>query len=558
MTTSELTDDQLRAEIEKNRALIKAAKRLDAVRRAHDDLLQYCALSMADPEDPEDAERSLFISTPQARLLTQIMEKVERREPGYKRVGVSIGPQFGKSQILTRSGPAWMQGRNPRLNVMVGAYNQDFANGFGDDVRALVTAPFHRQVFPNHKLRKGGQAKDELISNVGGKMSFVGVGGSGTGKPADVFLIDDPIRNDEDAQSAAYREKIWNWFTKVVNTRIRKHGAIVVVHTRWSEDDLLGRLCDPEHPERNTRYKGISDEWTYINIPAVIDDPKLAEALGLTLEVQTDPLVVEMFGSKPIATLWPDQFDLTFLAQQKRLDKRGFAALRMGQPAPEDGDYFKASDLVEYHSLTDIPAFTNTYGASDHAVSEKQRADKTVAGCVKVDSRDDIWVLPDMFWEKVETPETVEEILRQFKTYKPLLWWMEAELISKSFGPFLYKRMQEEKVYVAIDAVTPSKDKPTRARSIQGRLRMKKVHFPAFAPWWSAARNQLLKFPYGTHDDFVDWLAHIGQGLTKEVGGTVKKDDPDNVIRVGSIGWILKQSKQKALTDQRRKNVAGW
>lgn len=555
---TEQTDDQLRAELAQQRALIKAAKRLDAVRRAHDDLLTYMALSMPDPEDPEDAERSLYVATPQAKLLCQIMAKVERREPGYKRVGISIGPQFGKSQVLTRGGPAWMQGRNPRLNVMVGAYNQDFANGFGDDVRALVTSSFHHQVFPNHRLRKGGQAKDELISNVGGKMSFVGIGGSGTGKPADVFLIDDPIRNDEDAQSPAYREKVWNWFTKVVNTRIRKHGAIVVVHTRWSEDDLLGRLCDPEHPERKTRYKGIADEWTYINIPAVIEDKKLADALGLTLEAQTDPLVVEMFGSKPIATLWPEQFDLQFLARQKQLDRRGFAALRMGQPAPEDGDYFHAADLIEYHSPDDVPTSVNVYGASDHAVSTKQVADKTVIGCVAVDSRDDIWVLPDLFWERVETDDTVDELLRQFRLHRPLLWWMESELISKSFGPFLRKRMAEEKTYVAIDAVGVSKDKPTRARSIQGRVRMRKVHFPAFAPWWPAMRHEILKFPYGTHDDAVDWLAHIGQGLEKEVGGRESLPEVDNIIRVGSIGWILRQSKLKATREARQKNVAGW
>jgi hypothetical protein len=89
-----------------------------------------------------------------------------------------------------------------------------------------------------------------------------------------VFVVDDPIRNDDDAQSEVHRARVWNWFTKVANTRIHNDSAIVVVHTRWHEDDLLGRLCDPDHPERNKDYAGIADEWTYINIPAVVEDPR--------------------------------------------------------------------------------------------------------------------------------------------------------------------------------------------------------------------------------------------------------------------------------------------
>src|SRR5207342_3087702 len=101
--------------------------------------------------------------------------------------------------------PAWISGRDPRRHVMVGAYNQDFANEFGDDVRQLINSSGYRQVFHDYRLDKGGAAKDLLITQQRGKLAFVGVGGSGTGKPADFFFVDDPIRNDEDANSPAYR-----------------------------------------------------------------------------------------------------------------------------------------------------------------------------------------------------------------------------------------------------------------------------------------------------------------------------------------------------------------
>jgi len=134
---------------------------------------------------------------------------------------------------------------------------------------------------------------------------------------------------------------------------------------------------------------------------------------------------------------------------------------------------------------------------------------------------------------------------------------MESELISKSFGPFLHKRMVETSTYTTIDAVVPSKDKRTRARAIQGRMRMGKVRFPAFAPWYSEFRKQLLTFPYATHDDAVDWLAHIGQGLMKEVAAPTERND-GKVVQVGSIQWILAQTKRRERAEKARKAVAGW
>jgi predicted phage terminase large subunit-like protein len=156
----------------------------------------------------------------------------------------------------------------------------------------------------------------------------------------------------------------------------------------------------------------------------------------------------------------------------------------------------------------------------------------------------------------METDQTVEEMLIQFKSHKPLFWWMESELISKSFGPFLFKRMQEERTYTSVDAVTPSKDKSLRARSIQGRMRMRKVRFPRRAPWWPTARSQLLRFPAGANDDFVDWLAHIGMGLNKETRPTVRSVPVDKYPS-GSIQWILKSAQARAREGDKRKG-RGW
>lgn len=530
---------------------LKVVNRLIAVQEARDSLLGLLKLTMPDADDPDDATKTRYIVTPQARLLCEVMEKVERGE--LKRVAVSIGPQFGKSQIISRAAPAWSIGRNPRLNQILGSYNQDFANEFGFEVRNIIESPVYSQVFPDAELMKGGKAKDLLMTTKGGKTAFVGVGGSGTGKPADRFTVDDPYRNAEDANSEVFREQVWRWFNGVVFSRCHDGTAIVIVHTRWHQDDLIGRLCDPTHPERQGRFKGLEKRWTYINLPAVVDDPKLAAALGLKLEVPKDPQVIEQFGTKPISALWPGRKSLPLLAEAKHSDPYTFNSLYMGSPAPDDGDYFRKDHLVEY-DREELPTNLRKYGASDHAVSAKQRRDFTVIGCIGVDEIDDIWVLPDLVWERMETDRTVEELIAKFREHRPGLWWMEDELISKSFGPFLFKRMQEEKIYTtSIDPIRPAKDMRTRARSIQGRMQMRKVHFPKFAPWWPKARGQMLIFDSGANDDFVSFMSLIGQGLQKELRPAVEK--PAEKKPSGTIGWIMKNALLRASKEKREKAV---
>jgi predicted phage terminase large subunit-like protein len=534
---------------------LKAVRRIIAAKEAHGSLLEYMRLSMPDPEDIDDVTKSRYQVTPQARLLCEIMEKVEQRK--MKRVAVSIGPQMGKSDIISRKGPAWIEGRNPYTHMILGSYNQTFAEEFGHEVRQLVEAPFHQQVFPGFSLVKGGTAKDLLVTEQGGKMAFVGIGGSGTGKPADIFLVDDPYRGYDDANSAAFRERVWKWFNGVVFSRTHDETAIVVVQTRWHEDDLIGRLCDPNHPEREGLYRGLEKRWTYINIPAVVEDEKLAKALGLKLEIPTDPAVVEQFGTKPMSALWPGRKSLPLLAEAKQSDPRTFGALYMGRPAPDEGEFFKLDWLVEYDREL-LPKNLRKYGASDHALSMKTGRDLSCLGCAGIDEEDHIWVLPDLAWRRMETDRTVEEMLVQFKIHRPALWWLESELISKSFGPFLKRRMQEEKIYATLDPIGVSKDIQTRARAIQGRMAMGMVHFPRFAPWWQQAKQQILTFPYAAHDDFVAWLALIGLGLTKEHRASTPKKEDARDPAVGSMTWILRKAHERAKRKKRDDARAGW
>jgi predicted phage terminase large subunit-like protein len=223
----------------------------------------------------------------------------------------------------------------------------------------------------------------------------------------------------------------------------------------------------------------------------------------------------------------------------QRRDARGFSALYQGRPSPAGGTFFSAKWLKTYKPA-DLPSNLRYYGASDHAVSLKQYADKTCLLLIGLDAEENIYVLPDLVWRSMTAEQCVEAMLRMMRGYKPMFWWAERSMISKSIGPFLRKRMLETQTFCSVIEMQPIADKQTRAQSIQGRMSMEKVLFPERAPWWPAARDQLLKFPHDQHDDFVDALAYVGLGLTLQVGAGVRAEKkPDNAE--GTFGWMIDQ-----------------
>jgi predicted phage terminase large subunit-like protein len=340
-----------------------------------------------------------------------------------------------------------------------------------------------------------------------------------------------------------------------VFARAKTGTPIVIVQTRWHEDDLIGRLCDPDHPERDKKYAGIADHWTYINIPAVVKEGDLAKALTLKPEKQTDPLVIKQFGHEPICSLWEGRKSLRHLAEARRLDAPAFDALYMGKPSPDDGDYFKADNLVVHAAPSEYPPKSELrfYAASDHALGEKQTNDYNVMGCFGVDKQNEIWIMPDLYWDRCDTGELVDEMIALMKRHEPQVWFAEDEHINKSIGPFRRKRMREEEVFkTSIVGLTSATDLKSRARSIQGRTTQHMVHFPGWAPWWSRARAELLKFPKATHDDFVSFLSLIGRGLDNEIPAEEEKP-LEKVVRVGSIEWVKAAAKRRATNDNRRK-----
>lgn len=339
------------------------------------------------------------------------------------------------------------------------------------------------------------------------------------------LIIDDLYKDHEEARSQAIRDQAWNWFTKVAMTRRMGKRLVIITMTRWHSDDIIGRLTDPENPCYNEIE---ARKWKIIRLPAIAEDD--------------DPLC-----RVPGEPLWPERYDMDFLLSQQRLDPLGFAALYQQRPTVADGIMFRR-ETIQYYRRDQLPSELRIYAASDHAVGTAQRNDPSCFVVVGVDQQSNIYVL-DCWWERKPTDVAVEAMLDIARARKPLLWWAERGHISKSIGPFLYKRMQETGTWVNIREVTPVADKQTRAQAIAARAAMGKVYFPKDAFWTEKAINEMLAFPNGLHDDFVDCLAYIGLGLQSQVPASapVRQEGPP---KYGTLAWVKYtekwQNKQRA------------
>lgn len=522
------TDEQRNADaVYAYEKTIIAAKRRVRLKKASEDLIDFACLMMPDPSDPDNSEMSRYVPATHHKVIAAALQEVDKGN--MLRLIITMPPRAGKSQLASKLFIPWLLGRDPYRHVIFATYNETFAEDTGRATRDCLKTNLYKQVFPGCGLRAGSAAADRVQTNEGGIAAFVGVGGSITGRGADFLLIDDPIKDREQADSQSERRKQWDWFTQVAMTRLMTAGSrVVIIMTRWHEDDLIGRLTDPTNPCYN---KEEAKSWKILALPALAED--------------NDPL-----GRARGESLWPERFPVEFLHNARRLNPRGFSALYQGRPTPDDGEFFKKDYLKTYKS-NELPKNLRIYVASDHAVSTKQDRDPTVLLPVGVDEDGVIWVLPDVWWRRQTTDNVVDAMLEMMKRHKPIFWWAENGHISKAIGPFLRKRMVESSIYCSIIEMTPVKDKMTRAQSIQAMSSLGRVRFPEFAQWWPQAEQELLKFPAGRHDDFVDALAWIGLGLNLQHNAPAPMKMKD-MLKPGTLAWVKEQTSQ----DEKAKRLA--
>jgi predicted phage terminase large subunit-like protein len=415
----------------------------------------------------------------------KIAEALHRVVDGAsKRLMIFMPPRHGKSELASKRFPAWYIGQYPDREIICASYAQELANEFGRNVRNTIGSQEFRAVFGNVELAPDSSAANRWHTSYGGSYVAAGVGGAITGRGADLLVIDDPIKNREDADSEIYRDRVWDWYRSTAYTRLMPGGAIVLIQTRWHDDDLAGRLLQAQEDG--------GDQWEVIELEAIADGK----------------------------ALWPEWYDLDALEGiRNTIGPREWSALYQQQPTPDEGDFFKKAWIRTYQEAPSKDLLT-IYGASDYAVTADD-GDYTVHGVIGVDGDDNIFLL-DWWRGQTESHEWVEAVIDMMERWKPRQWGEENGQIIKSIGPFLQQRMHERRVYCHREQYASAADKPTRARSIQARMAMGKVYFPT-AEWSLPLKDELLRFPTGRHDDQVDVLSLMGRMLDVMVAGKVVK-----------------------------------
>ena len=403
-------------------------------------------------------------------------------------------PRHGKSELISNYTPAWWEMRRPDDRCILASYQADFASGWGRKARDLVEQVGEELAGITVSGASHAANRWDIEGHRGG-MWTAGARGPLTGKGAELIIIDDPVKNDQEANSAVYREALYDWYRATLSTRLHQGGAIILVMTRWHEDDLAGRLLkDAEEG---------GDQWEVLSLPAICEDP------------QNDPL-----GRKLGDPLCPEMFPLEELEKiRARIGSYWFAALYQQRPVPHGGGIFQRDWFNYYTTMDDglqLPGAHRVFIwdeitkfiTIDPAASERTEADYTAIG---------VWgmtpetprrlVLLDMVRERMAAPRiipTIHKLKEKWGAYK-------VGIETVGFQLALFQQAIKEGL-PAVE-LKPDKDKVSRALHAAAFMEQGRVLFPRQKPFVDTLEHELLSFPKGEHDDQVDTLSYAAKWL---------------------------------------------
>jgi len=396
------------------------------------------------------------------RIILDKLEAVERGQ--IQRLMIFMPPRHGKSLLSTRFFPAWYLGRHPERFIITVSYGQELADDFGRGVRNLVSDPLHRAIFPGFRLADDSTSMRCFNTTSGGSYYAVGRGGPITGRGAHLLIIDDPLKDREEAQSETIRRTLHEWYASVAYTRLQPGAAIVLLQTRWHEDDLAGRLLR-EH----------SAGWEVVSLPAVAETDESFRRTG--------------------EALWPQKFPLDVLEQIRvAIGGAAWASLYQQRPAAAEGTIFKRE---WWRYFREQPAFRRIVQSWDTAF--KTGAENDYSVCTTWGVTDSGYYLL-WFWRgRVEFPELKKRISWLADQWRPNQILVE----DKASGQSLIQELRYQSA-LPIIPVKVDKDKLARAQAITPLIEAGKVFLPELAPWLNDYIDEMARFPTGTHDDAVD------------------------------------------------------
>ena len=412
-------------------------------------------------------------------LLCEYLERVEAGE--ITQLIITMPPRHGKSMTVTESFPSWFIGRNPERRVIEVSYGADLAQQFGRSNKNKL-AEFGSEIFGIQLSHDNASSTNWSIEGHRGGMISAGIGGAITGQGADLLIVDDPIKNRKEAESQTYRENIWSEWHDTLSSRLHPGGRVVIIMTRWHEDDLVGRLLAQN-----------SDKWVLVNLPAIAEEH-------------------DIIGRQEGDALWPEHgYDNDWAAAKKlEAGTRTWVSLYQGHPRPMDGSLFSMSHFRHFsivngcYKLGDKviePSSCKIFQTCDVAGSLKSSADYFVLGTFALCPDGELLAV-EILRERLEGPDQPALIKRKFDEYKPVMIGVE----SANMGLTLYQQLVRNGLPVI--ELKPEADKYTRAIPAAARYEAGMVFHLGNAPWVNDLESELLAFPNGMHDDQVDVISY--------------------------------------------------
>lgn len=414
-----------------------------------------------------------------------------------QRIMVFMPPRHGKSEIVSRKFPPFVLGLNPNTRIMACSYSANLAATFNRDVQRILETELYQEIFPDTILPNTPKARRlpdnkqykrqsnlfELVGSLGFLLS-PGVEGSITGLGADLFIIDDPIKNEEEAMSATIRDNIFNWYNSTAYTRLEGGANLLIVQTRWHKQDLSGKLL--EEMELG------GEKWEIINFPALSSESNT---------MKEDP-------RGPGEPLWEGKYDKKRLEIiKKQVGSRVWSSLFQQSPTVEGGNIVKEEWFQYYHKLPfNLESWRECYLINSWDVNFKESGKSYNVGVAIAKHKADFYLI-DM-WRKrcgiIETMKGISKLSAKYPSCKTVL------IEEKANGSAILQLMKKK--ISNLIPVVPGTSKDERLESIAPIIEAGNFYLPATSPISKLVIEEMTAFPNADDDDIVD---AISQGLNR-------------------------------------------
>lgn len=431
----------------------------------------------------EYVHRGLYQHAKHTKLIAKKLEEVEKGK--CKRLMIFLPPRHSKSLTVSETFPSFFIGKNLNRRVILVSYGDNLARRFGRANRNKLEE-FGNEIFGVKLSNDNFSATNWSINGYRGGMVSTGIGGAITGEGADLLIIDDPIKNRKEADSKTYRDMVWHEWQNTLYTRLQPAGAVIIILTRWHEDDLAGRLLNPEY--------GVVEDWDIIRLPALAEEN-------------------DLLGRKEGEPLWPEfGFDLEWAeATKKAIGTRAWVSLYQQRPAPAEGSIVNREWWQFY---TERPRYFDEVIQSWDLTFKETNDGSYVVGQVWGRKGADKYLI-DQVRARMDFTKTLAAIKSLTAKYPEA----RLKLIEDTAnGPAIINTLKKE-----ISGIVPVKatgSKEARASAVSPDIEAGNVYLPspAIAPWIHDFIEEWAAFPNGQNNDIVDAtsqaLIRLGEGIT--------------------------------------------